>query len=92
MGLSGLSIEFTGEASGFELFIALGVDLGLAASEAVVWSDVANGGVEAGGVVVVDEVAGNAFGILEAERGFGMDGLFFEGFVEALEFAGLVRT
>ena len=83
----GLAIEFTGEASGFGLFVAFGVDLVLAASEAVVWGDVANGGVEACGVVVVDEIAGNALGILEGERGFGMDGLFFKGFVEALEFA-----
>ena len=55
-----------------EVFISDGEDGGVACSgDAVGWSAVAEKGVEARGVVMVDEAADEAFGVLEGERGFG---------------------
>lgn len=63
--------EFTAVAGGFELFVAGGVDLLMAASEAVGQGGVADGRVQPLRVVVVDEIAGDALGVFECQRGFG---------------------
>ena len=66
-----LTFEFTSFAGGLQLLIAGGKDGGLAVGQAVRWSDIAQGAVEAGGVIVLDELADDAFGVGEGERGFG---------------------
>ena len=55
--------------------------------QVVFGGDKADGGMEAGGVVVFDEVADDALGFREIERGEWADGLVFDGLVEAFEFA-----
>ena len=62
----------------FQLFVAGGEDFQMAVSQAILRGDVADGRVQAGGVVMVDEVGGDAFGIGEGQRGLGPDGLFLE--------------
>lgn len=59
--------------------------------EAVLWGDEADGAVQTHVVVMVDELAGDAPGVLEVERGLGTDGLLFEGAMEALEFTVALR-
>ena len=78
-----LSFSFAVLPGRFEFFISGGEDGGVACGDAVGWGDVTESGVEAHGVVMVDEAADDAFGVLEGERGFGADGVFFEGAVEA---------
>ena len=82
-----LAGESTALAGGFEFFVAGGVDFILPACEAVCRGDVADGGMQALGIVVVDEVAGDALGVFKGQRGFGTDGLLFERFVQAFEFS-----
>jgi hypothetical protein len=53
----------------------------------VVGGDVADGGVQAHGVVVLDEAGDEAAGLLEVERGAGADAVVFEGFVPAFDLA-----
>jgi hypothetical protein len=65
-----LSSDFTVLSGRFEFFVSGGEDGGVAAGEAVGWGDVAQGGVEADGVVMVDEAPDDALGIFEGERGF----------------------
>ncbi len=79
--------DFTSEAGVFEFFVAVCIDGMMAAGEAVKGGDEADGRVQAGGVVVVDEVSGDALGVLEVERGERADGLAFEGLMEAFEFS-----
>lgn len=79
--------DFTALAGGFELFVADGVDFVLAAGEAVRRGDVTDGRMQPLRVVVVDELAGEAFGVFKAQRGFRTEGLLFERFVKALQFA-----
>ena len=90
-----LAGDSTALAGGFEFFVAGGVDFILPAGEAVCRGDVADGGMQALGIVVVDEVAGDALGVFKGQRGFGTDGLLFERFMEAFEFSvglGIVGT
>ena len=56
--------DSTALAGGFEFFVAGGVDFMLPAGEAVCRGEIADGGMEAPGVVVVDEVAGDALGVI----------------------------
>jgi hypothetical protein len=70
-----------------EVFVAGGVDFILPAGEAVCRGDVTDGAIQALGIVVVDEVAGDAVGVFKGQRGFGTDGLLFERLVEAFEFS-----
>lgn len=60
--MAGDSTAFAGV---FEFFVAGGVDFVLAAGETVGRRDVADGRLQALGVVLVDEVAGDAFGVCE---------------------------
>ena len=86
--------DSTALAGGFEFFVAGGVDFILPAGEAVCRGDVADGAMQALGIVVVDEVAGDAVGVFKGQRGFGTDGLLFERLVEAFEFSfglGMMR-
>ena len=88
-----MNIRQTGEpqatslAGGLEVFVAGGVDFILPAGEAVCRGDVTDGAIQALGIVVVDEVAGDAVGVFKGQRGFGTDGLLFERLVEAFEFS-----
>ena len=59
----------------------------MAAFEPLLGRDVADGGVQARGVIVVDEVAGDALGILQIQRRQRPDGLVLEGLVKALQLA-----
>lgn len=74
-----MSFSFAVLPGRFEFFISGGEDGCVACGDAVGWGDVAESGVEAHGVVMVDEAADDAFGVLKGERGFGADGVFFEG-------------
>jgi hypothetical protein len=87
--------DSTALAGGFEFFVAGGVDFILPAGEAVCRGDVADGAMQGLGIVVVDEVAGDALGVFKGQWGFGGDGLLFERFMEAFEFSvglGIVGT
>ncbi len=66
-----LSFSFAVLPGRFEFFISGGKDGGVACGDAVGWGNVAESGVEAHGVVMVDEAADDAFGVLEGERGLG---------------------
>ncbi len=55
--------------------------------EAIGWGNIAEGAVKAGGIIMVDELAYCAFGVIESKRGFGADGLLFESAMEAFELA-----
>ena len=86
-----LSLEFAGFASGFEFLVAGLEDGGVAAGQAIGRGNVAQGAVEAGGVIMIDELADDALGVLKGERGFGPDGVLFEGAMEALQLAIALR-
>ena len=58
-----MASESSSFAGGFELAVAFGVDGVLAAGEEIVGGDVAEGAVEADGVVVGDEPAHDAVGV-----------------------------
>src|SRR5258708_6679910 len=87
-----LSFKFADFASGFEFLIAGLEDFGLAAGETIDWGDIAEGAVQTGGIVMVDELCGDAVGVFEGERGFGADGLLLERAVEALELPIALRV
>ena len=82
--LTGDSAPFTGF---FELFVTGLVDFLVAAFQPVLGRDEADGRVQPGGVVILDEVAGDALGFLYVQRGQRTDGLILEGLVEPFEFA-----
>ena len=63
-----LTGEFTTAAGFFELFVAIGVDLLMAPFEPVLGGDEPDGRVQAGGIVIVDEVAGDPLGLLDIKR------------------------
>ena len=73
-----LAGDSTAFAGGFELFVAGGVDFVLPPGEAVGGRDVPDGRMQALRVVVIDKVAGDAFGVVECQRGFRPNGLLFE--------------
>ncbi len=87
-----MAFEFTSLAGCFQLLIASGKDGGVAAGEAVGRGDIAQGAVQARGIIMVDELADDALGVVDGERGFGADGLLFEGAVKAFEFAVALRV
>ena len=64
----------TFQPGAFELAIALGPDFLLAAFEHCLGRDVAQGTVQADGVVVLDVAANETAGIVEGERGSGAAG------------------
>ena len=74
-------------AGGFEFAVALGVDGGLAAGEVVGGGDVAEGAVQAFGVVMRDESSHDAVGVGLRERGLLANGVVFEGAVPAFDLA-----
>jgi hypothetical protein len=82
----------TTAADFFELFVAIGVDLLVAPFEPVLWGDESDGRVQAGRVVIVDEVAGDPLGLLDIKRREGANGLILQGLVEALKFAVGLRA
>src|SRR4051812_45375487 len=86
-----LSLKFTSFAGGFELLIAGLENGGVAAGEAVGGGDVAQRAVEAGGVIMIDELPDDALGVFEGQRSFGTDGLLLEGAMEALQLAVALR-
>ena len=62
-------------SSGLEFAAALGEDDGLTAGELVAGGDVADGAVEAAGVVVLDEAGGDAAGLVDGGRCRGTEDL-----------------
>ena len=87
-----MTLLFTGGAGGFEFFIARQMNEGVFAGETVPGTDIADGRVQALVVIVFNEVPGDAFGIVERERGLGADGLGFQGLMEALNLAVGLRV
>lgn len=67
--------------------VAGGEDGLVFAEKFVLGSDVADGGVQAHGVVVLDEPGDEAAGLFEVERGAGADAVGFERFVPAFDLA-----
>ena len=58
----------------------------MAAGQAIHRSNVADGRMEPDIVVMVDKITDDSLGILECQRSFRPDGLFFEGAVIAFQF------
>ena len=73
-------------AGTFQLFIPRVVEFLMTGRHSIHRRDVSDGGMKADVVVMVDELADDALGILQSERGFRPDGLFLEGPVKTLEF------
>ena len=69
-----LSFSFEVLSGRLEFFISGGEDGGVACGDAVCWGDVAESGVEAHVVVMVDEAAADAFGVLKGSRVIGVLG------------------
>lgn len=82
----------TTAADFFELFVAIGLDLFVAPFELFLWGDEPDGRVQAGRVVIVDEVASDPLGLLDIKRREGANGLILQGLVEALKFAVGLRV
>src|SRR4051794_30630401 len=70
-----------------ELAIAVIGDLLVAVFEAVLGGDIADGAVQADGVVMDDEVRDDAPSVIEGERHVDADAVALEGFVPAFDFA-----
>src|SRR5947209_1580211 len=87
-----LSLKFAVGASGFEFLVAGLEDGVLGPGQAIGWGDVAERAVEAGGIIMIDELADDALGVFEGERGFGPDRLLLERAMEALQFAVALRV
>ena len=56
------------------------------AGQPIHWGDVANGRMEPDMVVMMNKIANHPLGILECERSFRPDGLFFEGAMITFQF------
>jgi hypothetical protein len=52
-------------------------DGAVAAGKTISWSDITNRAVKSDLVVMIYECFGNALGIIESQRGFSSDSLFF---------------
>ena len=79
--------DFTVLSVVLAVFVDGGVDFNPASRGAVCLGDVTDRAMQAPGIVVVDEFAGDALGVCKGQRGFGCDGLLFERFMEAFEFS-----
>ena len=81
-----MSFSFPVFASEFELTIALGEDLEMAAGETISWGNIANGRVQPHSVVMVNEALDKSSGILLGERAAWPETIDFEALVAIARF------
>ena len=92
-GLTGsVALLFPPFSGGIEFAIACGEDLLLATFELVLGRDVADGGVEADGVVVFDELAHDPPGVFRGQWRPRTDTLFLEDAMPTLDLAVALRV
>ncbi len=87
MGVELLAFSFAVFSGLVKFLIAGGEDGFVAASKFVGRGDVADGGVQAHGVVVGNKVGHQTAGVVEAKRGAGTQAVAFERAVPAFDFA-----
>ena len=78
MGVVLVTFSFTGSSGLEEFLVASGKDGLFFTGEFVSWGDVADRGVKAHGVIVFDEAADQATGVLETQGDFWADAISFE--------------
>ena len=86
-----MAFDFTLLAGVFQLLVALGKDVSMAAGETIGWGDVAQRAMEASLVVMVDEGACHSPGILQAQGRLRADGLLLERAMKAFDLAVALR-
>jgi len=87
----GLALELALLAGGFEFAVPRGEDFRLAPGHFVGRGDIADGAVQAPGVVVFDISGHDLAGVFQRERAAGPDALALEAFVPAFNLAVALR-